>query len=251
VDETFERHAAAAREAFERNDPHGALRRLDRARRRALNQRDEDALLRVLDFAEGVVARDDRTEIERENVLYAARQNLRQLSRRRAYESGTAWVDPYPDLESPRPHTRTFVSRGVKFWIGVGVALGALLVAAFVAAVIAGAFGSGDDQLALAIRNDSGQSVDVRWCETASCGGDFDPLSTTSLEPGEAGRRDLPADDVVDLFVVEDADGKRLGCLPIRVDRTYSTLADKTAVVAVNVSQATPCPGEIVTPSSG
>jgi hypothetical protein len=250
MDPAFERHVTAARDAYERNDPHGALKRLDRARRRALKQRDEEALRHVLDFADGVIARDERTEIERENLLYAVRQNLRQVTRGRAYATGSPWVDPYPDLEGPRSHTRTFMSRGVKFWIGAGVAAGALFVAAFIAAVVAGAFSSGDDELALAIRNDSGGSVDVRWCENASCSGDLDPLSTTSLEPGEVGRRDLPADDIVDLFVVEDADGNRLACLPVRVDRTYNRLTDKTAVVAVNVSQATPCPGEIVAPTA-
>jgi hypothetical protein len=244
----FERQIDAARAAYERNDPHGALKKLDRARRDALKRRNQEQLQRVLDFAEGVIARDASTEIERENLIYAIRQNLRQVTRRRAYEDETEWVDPFPDLESPRSHTRTFMSRGLKFWIGVGVALGVLIAAAFVAAVIAGALSSGGDELALRIRNDTGQRVSVEWCETASCDGDLDPLSTTHLDPGEYRRRDLPADDIVDLFVIEDADGDRAGCLPVRVDRTWQELLLKNEVVVVRVSEATPCPGKIVTP---
>ena len=50
-----------------------------------------------------------------------------------------------------------------------------------------------------------------------------------------------------DLFVVE---GPQIGrvCLPIRVDQTFEGLPDKQMVVAIRISQATPCPGEIVTP---
>jgi hypothetical protein len=243
----FETKLAAARRAYEENKPFEALRRLDAARRRALKQRDEERLRRVLDFAEGVIARDERTEIERENVVYAARQNLRQLSRRRVLRQGAAWEDPFPDLEAPRPQTRTFVSGGVKFWIGVGVVLGLLVVAAFVAAVIAGAFDSGDE-LALRIRNDTDREVALKWCSEVACDRDTEPLSTTHLDPGAYERRDLPAHDIVDLFVVEDADGNRVGCLPVRVDRTYEALADKQLLTVVRVSSATPCPGLIVTP---
>jgi hypothetical protein len=124
----FERELEAARNAYERNDPYGALRRLDRARKSALERKNLELLGRVLDFAEGVIARDERTEIERENVIYAARQNVRQVLRRRAWETGGDVLDPFPGLDAPRPATRTFISTGVKVWIGVGVALGTALV---------------------------------------------------------------------------------------------------------------------------
>ena len=124
----FEASLAAARQAYEENDPHGALRKLDRARTVAVKERDEEQLRRVLAFAEGAVPRDERTEVERENLLYAVRQNLRQLTRRRALLAGESWVDPFTDLESPRSHTRTFMSPGLKVWIGVGVALAILIV---------------------------------------------------------------------------------------------------------------------------
>jgi hypothetical protein len=244
----FERHLDAARAVYERNDPNAALRKLDGARRDALKRRNEDELRRVLDFAEGVIARDERTEIARENVIYALRQNLRQVTRRRAYEDQREWVDPFPDLGSPRPQTRTFVSRGLKFWIGVGVAFGVVFMAVLVAALVAGAFSSGGDELALRVRNDTERFVRLDWCETDSCSGDFDPLSTTRLEPGEYQRRDLPAHDIVDLFVLEDVNGDKVGCLPVRVDRTYEDLPNKKILVVVRVSQATPCPGEIVYP---
>ena len=128
----FEGSLAAARRAYEQNDAHGALRKLDRARAAAVKKRNEEQLRRVLDFAEGSLARDERTEIERENLLYAVRQNLRQLTRRRALLAGESWIDPFSDLESARPHTRTFMSPGLKIWIGVGVAVGIIVVALWI-----------------------------------------------------------------------------------------------------------------------
>jgi hypothetical protein len=247
VGSKFERELEAARTAYERNDPFRALRRLDRARRDALGRRNEQQLGQVLEFAAGVIVRDERTEIERENVLYAARQNLRQVTRRRAYDEERQWVDPFPDLETPRAQTRTFFSRGLKFWIGVGVVVGLLFVAAFVAAIVAGAFDT-ENTLELRVRNDSPRLVDVKWCETAACDGDFDPLLATELEPGEYAHIALPADDIVDLLVLENRSHDRVGCLPVRVDRTYDSLVDKQTRVVVRVSQATPCPGEIVDP---
>jgi hypothetical protein len=141
------------------------------------------------------------------------------------------------------------MSRGVKFWIAIGLVIGSLFVVAFVAAAIVGAFSSGGDQLYLRVRNDTQRLVKVKWCTNVSCSGDFDPQSVTKLEPGEYKRRDLPADDVVDVFVLEDANGNEVGCLPIRVDRTYEDLPNKNLLMVVRVSQATPCPGEIVSPA--
>jgi hypothetical protein len=247
VTQDFESWLAAARESYQRNDPHQALSKLDRARTVAVKNHDQEQLQRVLDFAEGSLARDEQTEIERENLLYAVRQNLRQQARRRALLAGESWTDPFPDLESPRPHTRTFISRGLKFWIAVGVVIGLLFVAAFVAALIAGALSSGGDDLKLRVRNDTGGSVTVKWCSKVACNGDFDPIDTVHLDPGEYARRDLPSADVADLFVVEGPQVGRV-CLPIRVDRTFQGLPGKKTVVAVRISQATPCSGEIVTP---
>jgi hypothetical protein len=243
----FERELDAARTAYERNDPHTALRKLDRARRDALKRRNEGQLRRVLDFADGVISRDERTEIERENVVYSVRQNLRQVTRRRAYEDEREWVDPFPGLETPQTQTRTFISRGLKFWIGVGVVIGLLVVAGLIALVVVGAFAK-EDTLELRIRNDSQRFVVVKWCEKASCKGDFDPLVSTDLEPGEYTHLALPADDIVDLLVLENASHDRIACLPVRVDRTYDALADKRRRTVVRVSQATQCPGEIVEP---
>lgn len=244
----FERALDVARSAYESNDPAAALKQLDHARNAARKRGDEQQLERVLEFAEGVIARDERTKIGRQNLLYAVRQNLRQATRKRALAAGEPWVDPYPDLESPREHTRTFISRGVKFWIAVGVLFAVVIAAAFVAAIIVGGLSSGEAELALRIRNDTAKRVDVKWCEEVSCDVYDEPYSTMHLDPGEYARRDLPASDVVDLFVIENAAGHRVGCLPVRVDRTYESLADKRTVVAVHVSDATPCPGEIVTP---
>lgn len=135
----FESRLSAARAAYEQNDAHEALRRLDKARRTALKRRDEDGLSRVLEFAEGTIARDERTEIERESLLYSVRQNLRQLTRRRALMAGKTWLDPFPDLESASAHTRTFISPGVKVWIAIGVLLGTLLFVAWIVDAIVSA----------------------------------------------------------------------------------------------------------------
>ena len=244
----FESSLAAAREAYQRNDPLGALGKLDQARSAAARGRNEEQLRRVLDFADGVIVRDEQTEVERESLLYAVRQNLRRLTRRRALLSGERWEDPFPDLTAPHAHTRTYITRGVKVWIAVAIAFGTLVVASFIAAFIAGLFDSGPPKLALRIRNDTGRAVALKWCEQASCHGELDPRSTTHLAAGESARRDLPAHDIVDLFVVEDGNGRRIGCLPVRVDRTYEQALGHSLQV-VRVSQATPCPGEIVNPS--
>ncbi len=120
----FERALGSARAAYERNETAGALNQLERARGAARKRADEGQLSRVLEFVDGTISRDERTEIARENLLYAVRQNLRQATRARALSAGEPWLDPYPELASPREHTRTFVSGGVKVWIAVGVAAG-------------------------------------------------------------------------------------------------------------------------------
>jgi hypothetical protein len=244
----FESSLAAAREAYQRNDPLGALKKLDQARSAAAKSKNEDQLRHVLDFADGVIVRDEHTEIERESLLYAVRQNLRRLTRRRALLAGQPWEDPFPDLTAPEGHTRTYITRGVRFWIALAIAFGTLVVASFIAAFVAGLFDSGPPALALRIRNDTGSDVTLKWCDRADCDGDLDPRSTTQVDSGQSARRDLPAADVVDLFVVEDGDGGRIGCLPVRVDRVYQTLPSKRDVTVVRVSEATPCPGEIVEP---
>lgn len=135
----FESRLSAARVAYEQNNPREALKRLDRARRAALKRRDEAGLQRVLEFAEGTIPRDERTEIERESLLYSVRQNLRQLTRRRALMAGGEWADPFPTLESPRSHTRTYISPGLKVWIAIGVLLATLLFVAWIVdAIVSG-----------------------------------------------------------------------------------------------------------------
>lgn len=125
---SFERKLDAARSAYEENDPLRALRRLEDARRVALGGGDDEQLRRLLDFADAVIAREERTEIEREHVVYAIKQNLRQLERRRAFEDERAPVDPYPNLETSQPQTRTYLSTSVKVWIGIGIAAATVVI---------------------------------------------------------------------------------------------------------------------------
>jgi hypothetical protein len=113
------------------------LKQLERARTTARKRGDEEQLRRVLEFANGTISRDERTEIARENLLYAVRQNLRQASRTRALSADEPWLDPYPELGSRGEHTRTFVSRGVKVWIAVGVVAGIAFYVLWAVAIFA------------------------------------------------------------------------------------------------------------------
>ena len=113
--------------------PRGALKSLDRARKGYARALDSEGLEHVLDMAALVDASDDRIRIGRENLAYAAKQNLRQESRRRARQLGRDWTDPFPDLQAPTEHTGLVLTRGVKLWIGVGVLAG---IAAIVGLVL-------------------------------------------------------------------------------------------------------------------
>ena len=119
---TPDRDLGEARAAIDRGDARAALKSLDRARKGYARALDSEGLEHVLDMAALVDASDDRIRIGRENLAYAAKQNLRQESRRRARQLGRDWTDPFPDLQAPTEHTGLVLTRGVKLWIGVGVA---------------------------------------------------------------------------------------------------------------------------------
>jgi hypothetical protein len=246
---TPERDFGQAREQIDRQEWRGAVRTLDRARKGYLKQRDRSGLEHVLGLLEVVEVSDDATRAARTNLEYALKQNLRQVTRIEAGATGTAWVDPYPGLESPREHTGIHISRGIKVWIGVGVLLGVAVVAAYFVGV-ALLVSSQPSTLALRIRNDTKRSVVVKWCSTETCADAFDPIETYHLDPRVSAEQDLPRTDVADLFVVYDRSGNRRRCLPVRVGSTYDRLRDKNREVAVDVSEATPCPGAFVVPSS-
>ena len=83
-----DRELGEARNAIDRGDARGALKSLDRARKGYARALDSDGLEHVLDMAALLDASDERVRVGRENLAYAAKQNLRQESRRRARQLG-------------------------------------------------------------------------------------------------------------------------------------------------------------------
>ena len=234
-----ERDFGEARERIDRGDVPGALKALDRARKGFARRDDVDGLEHVLDLEALVDAgdRDERVRAARANLVYATKQNIRGVTRKKALRGGEEWIDPYPDLEGPVEHTRIPITRGVKFWIGVGVVLGLLGIAAYVAVVVVIALTS-TDTLPVVVENDLSQTVDVRWCGDESC--DF-PNESHELHPGGTAEFDIPRDDLLDLLVVRNSDSKhRLGCLPLAVKEARRGGIETWRVP---VSRMTPCPG--------
>jgi hypothetical protein len=237
-----DRDLGEARECIDRGDGLAALKRLDRARRGYVKQRDAEGLDHVLDMTRLVDAREERSLIGRENLRYAVKQNLRQESRRAAGERREPWTDPYPDLQAPTEHTRLVLTRGVKLAIGVGVLLGtALLVAGF---VLPWFFEEeSTPTVTLRLVNDTRTTVTVRGCDDADC--------TTSwlrrtVRPGRETNTEVASDDLLDLFRIgrpgDDA------CLPLRIHDGYRRLVSADQALAARLSQATPCPGTTVLP---
>jgi hypothetical protein len=237
-----DRELGEARAAIDRGDGLAALKRLDRARRGYVKQRDPEGLDHVLRMAELVDTADDRARIGRENLDYAVKQNLRQESRRQAQERGEPWGDPYPELQTPTEHTGLVLTRSVKIAISLGVVLGtALLLAIF---VLPWFFESDTKTVRLRLVNDTPQTVTVRGCFDAEC-------DTTwlhrELEPGQEADADVDRGDLVDLFKVERS-GHEDACLPTRVHDGLQQLDGGRGTLAVRLSEATPCPGTTVLP---
>jgi hypothetical protein len=237
---TPDRDLGEARAAIDRGDGLAALKSLDRARRGYLKGRDAAGLEHVLDMAALLDLTDDRARIGRDNLVYAAKQNLRQESRRAAREQGDAWVDPYPDLQAPSEHTGLVLTRPVKAAIGIGVLVGtALIVGLFVAPWLSDSGSS--SKVTVRLLNDTQETVSLRGCDDADC--------TTSwmhreLGPGLEADAELPS-ELVALFRIKRAIGD--ACLPLRVHDGYQRIKGEGALAA-RLSQATPCPGITVLP---
>jgi len=238
-----DRELAEARACIDRGDEAGAVKRLDRARRGYLKQRDATGLEHLLVLADVLEGKDDRARIGRDNLVYAIKQNLRQESRRRAQEQAEPWQDPYPDLQAPSEHTRIAFTRGVKFWIAVGVAVGVALAAGIVLAVALSS--SNETDVTIRLVNDTGTPVRVWGCDTPDC---FSYWTQVNLDPGLRTERDVPADDVVEMFRV-----KRRGldeeCLPLLVHDAFVGAGSQVPLTLLaKLSDATPCPGTTVRP---
>ncbi len=235
-----DRDLGEARAAIDRGDARAALKSLDRARKGYSRALDTEGLEHVLDMAALVDASDERARVDCENLVYAVKQNLRQESRRRARQLGRPWTDPFPDLQAPTEHTGFVFTRGVKLWIGIGVAVA---VAAFVGFVLVAALvdTGPENPVTLRLTNDTGRSVTVRKCNGASC----DTGSTKRVDPGEQAEATVDANLLVQVFRLEWPGPDE--CLPLRVHDAYQRIGGSGALGA-SLSQATPCPGTTVLP---
>ena len=236
-----DRELGEARAAIDRGDGLDALKRLGRARRGYVKERDADGLEHVLRMADLVDTSDDRVRIGRENLAYAVKQNLRQESRRRARASETLWSDPYPDLRAPTEHTGLVLTTAVKLAIGAGVLVG---TAFLLALVIVPFFESGTKTVTLRLVNDTPENLTVRGCDDRTCEATW---LRRDLDPGQETDTNVDRDQLVELFEVQRA-GHDVTCLPARVHDGYVQLDGEGGALAVRLSDATACPGTTVLP---
>jgi len=235
-----DRELGEARAAIDRGDSPAALKRLDRARRGYLNERDSEGLDHVLDMARLVDTTEDRARIGRENLAYAVKQNLRQESRRQAQERKETWADPYPDLLAPTEHTGLVLTRGVKIAVGIGVLAGTAAVVGLVLASVLVDSGS-KTMVTLRLDNNTGRTVTVRACADGYC-------PSREIGPGDATETKLDADKLVQVFRLDLPGTDK--CLPLRVHDAYQMFGKPDALQAT-LSQATSCPGTTVLPRPG
>jgi hypothetical protein len=239
-----DRELAEARAAIDRSDARGALKRLDRARRGYVKRQDTDGLEHLLLLTDLVDPTDERTRIGCVNLDYAIKQNLRQESRREALQGGRPWVDPYPGLEAPTEHTGIAFTRGVKAAIAIGTALGAAALVGFL--VLSIFFSASTSEVTLRLVNDTHGKANVSGCDDPSC---FSTWMHADLDPGLTTERDVPTDDLVDVFQFHQG-GHDL-CLPLRIHDAFVRHGSDTSVVLVGrLSRATPCPGSTVLPGA-
>jgi hypothetical protein len=237
-----DRELAEARACIDRGDERRALKRLDRSRRGYLKQHDADGLEHLLLLADVLEAADERTRIGRDNLVYAIKQNLRFESRRRGQP------DPYPDLQGPAEHTRIAFTRPVKVAIGIATLLGALALLGVIVASFA--FSSSGTEVTVRLVNDTPERVSFTGCGDPGCNADS-TWTHAELDPGRFTERQVPADDVIELFQVNRS-GSRDWCLPLRVHDAYVRHgSDPTVVLVARLSRATPCPGTTVLPATG
>lgn len=238
-----DRELAEARACIDRGDEAGALKRLDRARRGYLKQHDSPGLEHLLVLADVLPADDERVRIGRDNLVYAVKQNLRLESRRVAQEQRRPWQDPYPDLQAPSEHTGIVFTRAVKLWIALGTGLVAVLIVALF--TLSAIYSTTETDITLRIVNNTRDKVEVRGCNESDC---FSTWMRADLDPGLRTERQVPADDIVDLFKVKRS-GRSDECLPVRVHDGYELAGEQSSVILLaKVGDATACPGRTVLP---
>jgi hypothetical protein len=94
--------------------------------------------------------------------------------------------------------------------------------------------------------NDTQHQASVSGCDDPTCTSTW---THADLDPGLTTERDVPADDLLDVFTFERS-GHDL-CLPLRIHDAFVRHGSDTSVVLVGrLSKATPCPGQTVLPAA-
>lgn len=137
------------------------------------------------------------------------------------------------------------MTRGSPSFQPAVIVVGLLGVAVFVAAMISQVvFHSGIDPteqtFAVTLRNDTASTVVVKQCDT-KCDSFHE---RDRLRPGAGVRVNTSSDNVDNWWAVTDAEGRPLGCLPLRYDHKIDGLV-------VNVSDRTRCPAGASESGSG
>lgn len=111
---------------------------------------------------------------------------------------------------------------------------GMALSMAVLAIVAAGCSADVTEQFfSISIVNDTQRVVRVDYCLDGRCESLQDHWT---LHPGRSLRTNISDANVLDRYLVRNAGGSRIGCLPLEFDQKYDH-------VLVRVSQAVPCPG--------
>ena len=100
---TIQRILAPARAEIEKGNFGSALRRLEKARRTLLELSDQNSLGELIELARRLPLLKPGLESKRRNLIDAAQQNVRYLSRRKALKAGESWSDPF---SAAKPKTK-------------------------------------------------------------------------------------------------------------------------------------------------
>jgi WD40 repeat protein len=91
---------ASAHGQIKRGEITSALRSLEKARQTLFDRSDTIALNELLELAQRLSTTSARDEKKRRQLIDAAQQNVRYLSRRKALQSGEEWSDPFSAAKS-------------------------------------------------------------------------------------------------------------------------------------------------------
>ncbi|MGI8647895.1 MAG: hypothetical protein ACR2JX_06695 [Mycobacteriales bacterium] len=116
--------------------------------------------------------------------------------------------------------------------IGIQLLLVALFAVAFVSeAVFHTSIDPTESSFAITLHNDTSSTIMLKQCDV-TCDSFHERVR---LLPGADTRVNTSSDNVANWWMISDADGKKLGCLPLR----YGHKIDR---LVVNVSEQTACP---------